>query len=284
LSHPYGSGVQHAVAERRGNDALRQHGADEERPACPQQHHVGLSLEEGHAFPQLVYVAAHGAFGTRTGVGRLHHVPAVAHKQVAEERSRIGGAVDEQHAAQSNVVVNESHQRPGHQPSTLHHGQQEGVGVDKLGFRGHFLDEGGDGGPEHPEAGGDQHAHQVELPGVDGAAQREHGDRQHHGAPAQVEQHHQMAAVLAIDDDAGEGQHEHAGKRGQYHQDAEVHFRVRLLQDGPGDGGGVHAAAQHGNHIGGEDEAQRPVAENGAHCFYCRARMGVRQPAGARRG
>src|SRR5580698_5194602 len=40
---------------------------------------------------------------------------------------------------------------------------------------------------------------------------------------------------------------------------------MRGLQDVPGDGGRIHPAAQHGNHVGGEDETQRSLTEDGTH-------------------
>jgi hypothetical protein len=77
--------------------------------------------------------------------------------------------------------------------------------------------------------------------------------------------HDQAAAIFAVDDDAGEGEHQHGGDRLQNGQGAEGDFGVRGLQNVPGDGGRVHAAAQHGDQIGAEDETQRPLLQNGTH-------------------
>ena len=56
-----------------------------------------------------------------------------------------------------------------------------------------------------------------------------------------------------------------AGNGLQHGEGPQSHFGVRGLQDVPGDGGRVHPAAQHGNHVGGEDETQRTLAEDGTH-------------------
>jgi hypothetical protein len=45
------------------------------------------------------------------------------------------------------------------------------------------------------------------------------------------------------------------------------------LQDVPGDGGGVHAAAQHRNHVGQEHKTKSPLLQDGAHYFNCKAML-----------
>src|SRR6202034_3924132 len=115
------------------------------------------------------------------------------------------------------------------------------------------------------EAGGDECVHQVKLPDLHTMFEREnsHGDDDR-GAHT-VEPHDQDAAVFTINEDAGEGKHQHGGDGLQNGKGAEGHFRVRGLEDVPGYCGRVHAAAQHGDHVGGENETQRSLAEDGAH-------------------
>ena len=157
--------------------------------------------------------------------------------------------------------------RAGDEPSALHAREQKSIRLHEFAFGREFLDERGDGGPEHPEAGGDEGVHQIQLPDLHAMLKGEDGhDHNDHGAHG-IQPHDQAAAVFAVDDDAGEGKHEHGGDGLQNGEGAERHFRVRGLQDVPGDGGGIHPAAQHGDHVGGKDEAQRTPAENGAHLF-----------------
>jgi hypothetical protein len=146
-----------------------------------------------------------------------------------------------------------------------------------------FLNESGDGRPEHPETGGDQRIHQVELPDLHAMPEREDGHRHNdHGAHG-VEPHHQPPAVFAVNDNAGEGQHEHGGNGLQNNQRAQGLFGVRGLQDVPGDGGRVHPAAQHGNQVGRKDEAQRTLAEDATHLSTLAEGGKRHQPRGPRR-
>ena len=82
-----------------------------------------------------------------------------------------------------------------------------------------------------------------------------------------IEPHDEAATILAVNNDAGEGKHQHGGEGLQNGKSAQRHFRVRGFEDVPGDRGRVHPAAQHGDHVGGEDEAQRALAEDGSHTF-----------------
>ena len=161
--------------------------------------------------------------------------------------------------------------------------KKKGIRLHELTFGRELLDQRRDGWPEHPEAGGDQRVHQIELPDLHAMAKRE--DRygyDDHGAHG-VEPHDQAAAIFAVDKDSGEGKHEHGGNGLQNGEGAERHFRVRGFEDVPGHGGRVHPAAQHGDHVGGKDETQRTLAEDGAHPFNLTQRQwsvaGVQWPA-----
>jgi len=115
--------------------------------------------------------------------------------------------------------------------------------VHELALGREFLNERGDGRPEHPEAGGDQGVHEVEFPDLHAMLKGEHGDDGDDDAAHGVEPHDQAAAVFAVNNDAGEGQHEHGGNGLQNGERPERHFGVRGLKDVPGDGGRVHPAA-----------------------------------------
>ena len=71
------------------------------------------------------------------------------------------------------MVVDESDDGAGDQPSALHARQQKGVGVDELFSGREFLNQRGDGRPEHPEAGRHQRVHQVEFPHLHAAREGE---------------------------------------------------------------------------------------------------------------
>ena len=81
----------------------------------------------------------------------------------------------------------------------------------KFALGGEFLDKRCDGRPEHPESGGDQRVHQVEFPDFRSAEEGQNGNRQDDDGACGIEHHDQPAAVLAINDNAGERQHEHGG-------------------------------------------------------------------------
>ena len=165
------------------------------------------------------------------------------------------------------MVVHEAHQRAGNEPSSLNPGQEKSIRLHELTFGREFLDEGRDGWPEHPEAGGDQGIHQIELPDLDAMPKREDGHRDDDRGAHSVEPHDQAAAIFAVNNHAGEGKHQHGRNGLQNGEGAERHLRVRGFEDVPGDGGRVHPAAQHGDHVGGKDEVQRTSTEDVAHQF-----------------
>ena len=194
-----------------------------------------------------------------------HHVAALAHSQVKQERREVSGEVNQQHSAQADVVVDESNDRSGNQPAALDSRQQKRVGVDELFSGRQLLDQRGDGGPEHPEAGRHQRVHQIEFPDFYFAGKRQDRNRQNDDGADRVQHHHQPAPVFAVDQNSGEGQHQHGGKGLQHGERSQRHFGVRGLQDVPGNGGGIHAAAQHGDHVGRENVSQRPLLQDVAH-------------------
>jgi hypothetical protein len=165
------------------------------------------------------------------------------------------------------VVVDESNDGAGHQPAPLNSCQQEGIGFNELALGCEFLDECCDGRPEHPEARGDQHVHQVELSDLDSVPERENRDCHDDDGAGGVENHDEAATVLAVDDDSGEGEHQHRRQRLQDREGAQSQLRMSCLEDVPGDGSRIHPATQHRNDIGQQNEPKRPFLQNGAHLF-----------------
>ena len=169
-----------------------------------------------------------GMGGMRAGIGgreagalRLracHHVTSFADVVITNERDHVGGEVNHQYPAQPDVIVDEAHERAGDEPSPLEAGHQERVGVNVLIGRGDLLQQGVHGGPEHPEAGGNQREHGIQVPGLDGSARGEDGDHQGDAAAEKIEQQDQMPAVFAINHHAREGKQQHRGNSLQQQQ------------------------------------------------------------------
>src|SRR6202040_2058447 len=109
--------------------------------------------------------------------------------------------------------------------SSLHASQEESVRLDELAFWSEFLNQRSDGWPEHPEAGSDQSIHQVELPDLHTMSKRQHSNAHDNHSAHGIEPHNQAPAIFAVNQDAGEGKHEHGGKRLQNRERAESHFR-----------------------------------------------------------
>src|SRR5271169_1065597 len=70
-----------------------------------------------------------------------HDVASLAHGEIAEERDHVGGNVDQQHAAEADVVVHEADDGAGDEPSTLHARQKKSIRLYELAFGREFLDE-----------------------------------------------------------------------------------------------------------------------------------------------
>src|SRR5438309_881894 len=86
-------------------------------------------------------------------VGAQDYMPSFTHSEVAEERHHVGGNINQQHTAETDVVVHEAYDRAGDEPASLDAGEQERIGFYEFAFRRQLLDQRGDRWPEHPEAG-----------------------------------------------------------------------------------------------------------------------------------
>src|SRR5262249_31062477 len=93
------------------------------------------------------------------GGRHAYDVASLADEEIAGEGYDVTDEVQKQHSAQADVVVHKADNCPGNQPPTLKAGQQKAVGLYEFLTWREFLDQGGHGGPEHPEPGSDQDAH-----------------------------------------------------------------------------------------------------------------------------
>src|SRR5437868_4107562 len=188
-------------------------------------------------------------------------VPSLAHREVAEKRDHVSRYVQYQNSTESDVVVNKSHNRSRDQESSLYAREQECVRLHELAFRGEFLNERGDCGPEHPEPSSYQSVHQIKLPNLYPVPEREDGHREDNHSAYRVEPHHQASTVFTVDHHSREGKHEHGGKGLQNGKRAQRHLGMCGLKDIPGNGSRIHPTTHHRHEVGGEDETQRAITE-----------------------
>ena len=137
--------------------------------------------------------------------------------------------------------------------------------MDEVLIGSQLLNQRRDGGPEHPEAGSHQRVHQVKLPEFHLPLKGQDRDDKNDDCAGGVEHHDQASPVLAIDDDPSEREHQQRGNGLQNGEGAQGDFRVGGLQNEPGYGGGVHAAAQHRDQVRAENVTQRRFLQNGTH-------------------
>ena len=228
-----------------------------------------MLAQKDQAFAHLAQKASHRGFRRLQIVTKFdrprHHVPSLPHREVARERNDVGAHVDQQHSAEPNVLVDKSDQRAGNQPAALDSRQQKRIRLHELALGRQFLNQRRDRRPEHPEARRHQRVHQVEFPHLHAMQERQHHDHEDDDGAQRVEPHHQPPPVFAVDDDAGEGKHQHGRNRLQRGKRAQRHFRMRALQNRPGHRRGVHPAAEHGDHVRRKYKSQRAFLQNGAH-------------------
>src|SRR6266566_905976 len=193
------------------------------------------------------------------------NVAAFAHCEVAEKRDYVSADVNQQHSAEADLVVRESNDRSSDEPASLYSGEQKSIGVDELVSRSQFLDERSDGGPEHPEAGSDQSVHGVQLPDLCSSGEGENGNCKDDNRASGVEHHDQSATILAVNDHACKREQKDCRKGLHHRQGPKGDCRMRGLQNVPGDRGGIHSAANHGNYVGSENETQPLLLQNRTH-------------------
>ena len=228
-----------------------------------------MSAEEIETFAHLAHKARDRGFRCENISPQFrrprHHVASLAHSKVKQKGRQVGGEINQQYAAQPDVVVHKSDDRSGDQPSALYSRQQKSIGVDELFSRCQLLNERSDGGPKHPEAGRHQRVHHIKLPDFYFAGESQDCHHKNDDSAGRVQHHHQPAAVFAIDEHSGKRQHQHGRKCLQHRESSQRYFRVSGLQDVPGHRGGIHATAQHGNHVGAENVPQRFFLQDRTH-------------------
>ena len=119
--------------------------------------------------------------------------------------------------------------------------------------------------PKYPEARSHQHVHGVEFPHLHFAGKSKDRNHYDHECARRVEHHHETPPVFTIDNHACEGEQQDGRERLHDSKCAQRDFRMRGLQNVPGDRSGVHAAADHGHHVRAKDETQRLLLQNGTH-------------------
>ena len=263
------AGVEDAIAERRRDHHSGHHRAQKQSPAHPQENNTTMLAEKDQPFAHLAQKACHRGFRRFDIVtkfdGPRHHMPALAHREVAQKRNHIGAHVDEQDPAEADVFIDKSNQRAGNQPSSLDAREKKCIRLHERALGRQFLNQRRDRGPKHPEARRHQRIHQVEFPHPHAAHERQHHDRKNDDGAQSIQPHHQPPPVFAVDDDAGEGQHQHRGNRLQSRKRAQSHLGVSALQDRPSHRGGVHPAAQHGDYVRRKNKSQRAFLQDRAH-------------------
>src|SRR3984957_12052923 len=105
-----------------------------------------------HVAPEALQLSFRGKNISTQLLGTKNHVTALSHREITAERDHVGRDIDEQHTAETDVVIHESHESPSNKPSALHASQQESIGLHELAFRREFLDQRGDGRPKHPKS------------------------------------------------------------------------------------------------------------------------------------
>src|SRR4051812_41881707 len=103
----------------------------------------------------------------RTGVNAnrlLDDVTAFPNERIARDREAVGRKVQEQYAAEPDVVIDETDDGSGDEPPALEPRKQRGIRLRELLIRSKFLEQRSDGRPEHPESGRDQHVHHEDMP------------------------------------------------------------------------------------------------------------------------
>src|SRR5205823_4876949 len=95
------------------------------------------SFEVHESIMQLMQKASEGASardalrGLRL-FGLDYYMASPAHKEITAEGEDISCEIEQQHAAEMNMVVDEAYDGSSNQPATLHSGHQEGVRLHDL--------------------------------------------------------------------------------------------------------------------------------------------------------
>src|SRR5947209_15620907 len=168
------------------------------------------------ALSQFVQIAIDGMrmFQFRyDSLGASHGDAALANEQVAGDRDGVGAEVEQQYSTQVKMVVDESNDPARDQPSALHARHEEVTRSYILRFGRELLNERGHRWPEHPESGGHQRVHQVQLPEAHFARKGQHGNDEDDQSARAIEKHYEMATIFAVDDDTGEWQHQQRRER-----------------------------------------------------------------------
>ncbi len=118
------------ITERGSDHHAGHHGAEKQCPTRAQKNHTAVIAQKGQAFSHLTQEPLQRGFCRFEIVFqflRSRHHAALAHCEIAKEGNDVGAHVNQQHAAQADVLVHETHDRSGNHPSALYAGEQECV-------------------------------------------------------------------------------------------------------------------------------------------------------------
>src|SRR5262249_32546288 len=129
--------VDDAIVQWSGNYARGQHRAEKERPADSHQHHGPAAFEVHETVMQLVQESCQSTFARYALFGlqlfRIgYNVAPSSHQKVTVEGENVGSEIEQEHAAEVNMVINEADDSTCDQPSALYASHEEGVGLYEL--------------------------------------------------------------------------------------------------------------------------------------------------------
>src|SRR5437763_17030097 len=99
-----------------------------------------MAPDVNNSFTQLIKEAAELSFIQMSGRHR-DCVASFADEQITSKGEHITGAINDEHSAQTDRVVDKSNHGSGNQPSALQSRNQQAIGLDEFRFRRQLLDE-----------------------------------------------------------------------------------------------------------------------------------------------
>ncbi len=117
------SGMKHAIAERSRDYHPGHHRAQKQSPTRAEKNHAAMPRKKSRPSRISRRKRPDRSFCRLDIMTQLnrprHHMPPLAHREVAAKRNDVGADVDQQHSAEADVLIDKSNDRAGNQPSTL---------------------------------------------------------------------------------------------------------------------------------------------------------------------
>ena len=256
-SHEIAEGVWAAVEDLRGEDGHEHHeGHTHEAEQSEEEKDGADGVKVGDVGPAFLELDEHGGGGAADGGGGdVHH-------EERDDDGDVAEAVDGEAVALADGCDDDAGDGGADEASHVDHGGVEGDGVREVAFVFDHLDE------EGLAAG--------HVEGVDEALQGTEGDdlvdgddlcegERGHGkglnAGEDLGPDEELAAVHAVDDDAGEGREEEGGDLAGEADGAEEKRGAGETVDEPAGGDAGHPGADEGDALAGEEEAEVAMAQ-----------------------